>query len=418
MTYSSWKQWYRRLPFSVKWFIVILLLKPILDSFYALKEISPFFSPLYIVGILSPIFALYAIINLPKPNYSRLDTLVGMFSACIILSCATLLVSDSFSFDSLEVVFKFITPCYLYYFIRRLVRTKQDLHGVFQTFIYSSTFVMAVFSYELIFTPIHIQLSRGLERLQGNYADVMNYVIYMAFGLLLCCYAYIEKPQSSTPTKRIILLATGLVFSLLILLNIHHTASYVVIGAILILFMFHNIKANAGAGILIFIATIAVVYVVASGSFKEKILPLVATDEKVYEGEKDNDALLHGRVGRWRNFLEFFNEKNTVVQLLGLPVGFDHPYMYISKGSHNDFVRTLMFNGYIGLILYILLLINLIYRALKYKIPMHFLGLGSLTILILYSISTTPLLYPTLLYVLLPIVAVMALPKYIMDEPA
>jgi len=417
MSFKNWKSWYRSLPWSLRWFVILVLIRPVVDNFYYLKEVSPLLSPLYFVGVATPILALYTIIKKSKPNYSRLDTYMGIFSLLIAISCCSLLISDLFGMEAIEFTLKFSFPFFIYFFCRRLIRTKEDLHGVFQTFLYSTFFVIGIFCYELIFNPINIQISRGLERFQGSYADVMNYAIYMSGGILIICYAFIEKSSHTTLStlRRLIPLLFAIILGVLLLFNIHHTASYTVFFAILILFLLHTLKANLGYGIVFVIAVGALVYFDGSTSFDEKIRPLIETDISVYEGDKDSELLLHGRVGRWMRFFDHFNAASSVVQLFGLPLGMDHPYVYIGKGSHNDFVRTTMFNGYIGLIVYVLILLNLLTRIVSYNLPMRFLGFGTMAVIILYSISTTPLLYPPLMYVLLPVFAMLALPQKAMD---
>lgn len=417
MTFSEWRTWFKELPNVVKWFVIIVLLRPLFDNFYYLKEVSVFISPNYIIGVLTPVLAFYSIQRLKKPNYSRLDTYMYIFSAVTGLACGALLLSDAFSFDSIEFSLKLGFTCYMYFFSRRLIRSKEDLHGVMQTFMYSSLIVVVVFSYELIFNPINIQISRGLERFQGNYADVMNYAIYMTISLLILCYTFLRKDIPVSNTKKTILLAFAAVFSVLILFNIHHTASYGVVLAIIILFLIYNFRRNAVIGLAVFFSIVSIIYFIGSETIDEKVMPLIETDIKVYEGEKDNQVLLHGRVGRWMSFIDYFMQQNSIAQFFGLPLGFDNPYMYISKGSHNDYVRTLMSVGYIGLLMYILIIINIVFRILRYKVEFQFLGLTSVSILVLYSISTTPLLYPPLMYILLPVFSMLALPRQVMDSP-
>jgi hypothetical protein len=52
MTFREWKKWFKELPWSCKWFVIFILIRPVTDNFYNLKEISPVYSPLYILGIL------------------------------------------------------------------------------------------------------------------------------------------------------------------------------------------------------------------------------------------------------------------------------------------------------------------------------------------------------------------------------
>ncbi|MBL0340956.1 MAG: hypothetical protein IPP71_08525 [Bacteroidetes bacterium] len=286
----------------------------------------------------------------------------------------------------------------------------------FKLFIYSTLVVVIVFTYEMILGPINVQISRGLERYQGNYSDVMNYALYAGISLLIGFYAFMEKPKSVPPTKLTILLSITLLYAILILFNIHHTATWAVISALIVLFLLYNLKANLGIGIaVLFVAAVAVA-ALGPDSLEEKVAPLVETDIKVYEGEKENEQLLHGRVGRWMNFLDFFNSKNSFVQLFGLPLGMDHPYSYISKGSHNDFLRTLMFTGYLGVLTYVFILINLLIRISSQSITASVRGFGIMRMQLLYSISTTPLLYPILLYILMPILSYLALPSQLKQK--
>jgi O-Antigen ligase len=395
-----------------------VLIRPVIDNFYYLKEVSPFLSPLYIVGVLTPLLAIWTISRYNKPNYSRLDTFIGIYSVLILLSCTFLLIRDTFSFDAIEYTLKLSFPVYVYYFSRRLIRSKEDLHGLLQTFLYSAMVVGGIFLYELIFNPINVVYSRGMERFQGSYADSMNYAVYMTCSMLIVCYAFLAKADSYSFNKRVIPLAIVIVISTLMLFNINHTASYAVVFAILLLFLLHSLRANIGVGIIFTCATLGIIYTFGYETIDEKIKPLIETDIQVVEGEKGNEALFHGRVGRWQNFLGVFFEQSTPVQFIGLPSGMDKPYMYISKGSHNDFVRTLLFTGFLGLIIYLVILGNLFFRIIKYSTPGHFMGLAALAILVLYSISTTPLLYQPMMYVLFPIFCIYALPLHVLEQKA
>ncbi len=415
MTFKEWKFWFKNLDSPLKWFIIVILIRPIVDNFYTLKEISPFLSPLYILGALTPLLTAYAIAATKKPNYSRLDLYFGWFAILAGISSFTLLISDAFAFDAIDATLKFTIPLFLYFFSRRIIKSKHDLHGIFQTFMYSTLVVVTVYTYEMIFGPIRAEISRGFERFNGGYSDVMNYAIYAAGSLLIGFYAFIEKPKTVKKSTNTILLIVIIVYVILILFNIHHTSSYAVITSIIVLFLIHNFRDNIGLGLIALTIAISVFYAIGPDSITDKVSPLVQTDIQVYEGEKENEQLLHGRVGRWMNFLDFFNSKSSFVQFLGLPLGMDHPYSYLSKGAHNDFMRTLMFTGYLGLITYIIILINLILRVISHKVSISFLGAATLASLILYSVSTTPLLYASLLYLVMPIISLMALPKKEVD---
>src|SRR5207249_2259822 len=130
----------------------------------------------------------------------------------------------------------------------------------------------------------------------------------------------------------------------------------------------------------------------------------------VYSGDVEESFMLHGRVGRWERMVEIFDNSSFAVQFLGFPVGLERPYNYLTVGPHNDFLRNLFCSGYIGLICYVLFLINIFGRIIKHEISMVYLGLGALACLILYSIATTPTLYTSFLYIVLSIFAYFTIP--------
>jgi len=316
---------------------------------------------------------------------------------------------------AIENTFKVTMPLFLFFFCRRFIRSKEDLHGVFVTFLYSAVFVIIILGYELIFNPISVQVSRGLERIQGHFADVSNYAIYSTCGLLIAGYIFFDKKNKWELKKRTIIFIATLAVSLLIITNIHHTASYVVVLALLFLFVLSNLGSNIGGGILIGGLIFLLIYLFGKDAIEDNFLKLVETDIKVYEGEKGNEALLHGRVGRWQHILQVFSDTGIFSHWFGITSEFKEPYNYISKGAHNDFIRILMFSGYTGLIIYLILLFNIFKRSFFHNTPMKFLGLGTLAIIFLYSISTTPTLYAPLLYVLIPVICMLALPKKMMN---
>jgi O-antigen ligase len=410
MLLKEWKLWFRSLPWLLSWFVVLIIIRPLIDNFYYLKEVSPFLSPLYIVGVLTPVLSIIAISRIPLPNYSRLDTIMRIYGFFIFISCFFLLIGDFFSMNSLEFSLKLSLPVFLYFFCRRLIRSRKDLQGVLFAFAISSVFVIALLTYELIFNPISVHLSRGLERIQGNFADVSNYAFYATCGVLIAGYFYFDKKAEWTFRSRVILFLFFFALSLLISINIHHTASYAVIVTLFLIFLVNNLKDHKGGAVFFILMSTVLVYAFGKEAIDENILPLIETDIQVYEGEKESEALLHGRVGRWMSFLDEFSESGVVSQFIGMPAGMDNPYKYISKGAHNDYLRVLMFTGYIGITTYLIFLGSVFMRALKRGTETRFLGLGAFAIISMYSVSTTPSLYAPLLYVLIPVISFLAIP--------
>jgi len=416
MTFKEWKYWLGSLPWHLRWFVILVLIRPVVDNFYYLKNISPFLSPLYIVGIATPALAILAIFTYRRRDRSVLDLLFILWSLFIFISLLFMFAYDPMSVTFLEYFLKLSMPVYLFFFLRLLIRSRRDLDGVLQTFLYSALFVVAIFLFELIVNPVKVLKTRDLERIQGYYGDVMNYAIYISQGFLVVCYFYFRrrKTQSSFTRNRTLIITA--VLCVAALFKISHTASYAVFLSLLCLFILFNLKTNKTAGFTLIIGIIAVGYFFGGETLEKKIAPLLKTDIAVYEGKKTSERLLHGRVGRWKNMLEQFSEFPVAAQFFGMPLTQADSYAEVSTGAHNDFVRILFFSGIGGLILYLLILFNL-FRQMRYLTPeFHFLALGSVCILFLYSISTCPTLYAPMLYILFSVFSYLALPKNVLAE--
>ncbi len=416
MTYKEWKYWLKSQPWHLRWFTVLVLIRPIVDNFYYLKNISPFLSPLYLVGIATPILCVYAIIYFKRKDRSVFDFLFGIWTILILLSLTFMFINDPLSKTFLEYFLKLSMPVYLFFFLRLYIRSQKDLDGLLQTFIYSSLFVVGVFLFELIVNPIKVLKTRDLERIQGYYGDVMNYAIYLSQGFLIMCYFYFRRKNTQPLSVRMRNLVLVVILCIACLFKISHTATYGVFVSIFLLFILFNLKTNKTAGFLLIIAISLIGYFFGSEAIEKNIAPLLKTDVAVYEGKKANERLLHGRVGRWKDMLEQYSNFPIAVQFVGMPAVLKNSYAEVSTGAHNDFVRILFFTGYLGLLVYTLTFVFLFSR-LKYLPPhTHFLALGTLAILILYSISTCPTLYAPMLYILYAVLSYLALPTNILTK--
>jgi len=416
LNYKDWKYWLKHLPWHLKWFVVLVLIRPIVDNFYYLKNISPFLSPLYIVGILTPLLAAYTLLYFRKKDRSVLDFLFGLWGFLIFFSLFFMFMNDPTSKTFFEYFLKLSMPIYLFFFLRLLIRSQRDLDGVLQTFLYSSLFVVGVFLFELIVNPIKVQKTRDLERIQGYYGDVMNYAIYLSQGFLIVCYFYFTKKNIQSAFERNRLLIFTILICIACLFKISHTATYGVFVSIFALFVLFNLRTNKTAGFVLIIVVSASAYFFGGEAIDKNVAPLLKTDIAVYEGKKSEERLLHGRVGRWKAMLEQFSGFPVTAQFFGMPLTLEDSYAEVSTGAHNDFVRILFFTGYVGVIIYLAIFIALFMRLRYLRSHQHFLALGAITILLLYSISTCPTLYAPMLYILYAVFCFMSLPKSVIAQ--
>lgn len=388
-----------------------MLLRPIIDNLYFLKNISPFLSPLYIVGVLTPLLVILAIAKKPKPKQSKLDRFFKIWSVFLLIGIFFVILFDPLTMDSFEFLLKLSIPIYIYFFARIFIQNKQDLDGILTTFLYSGIFVAAVLLYEVFFGAIRLVESRGMDRLQGSFGDVVSYGIYLTFCFLIATYFYFSRRGEMPKIKRSRMVIIVGVLCVMTLLNIHHIASYSIFLGILLLFIVFNFKANKGAALVLSVLVFLIFYLFGQPIIEKKIAPLLETDIEVYEGEQDSDRLMHGRVGRWTGMIETFTNENIFAQFFGYPTTLKYSYHYVGVGSHNDYVRILFLSGYFGLFYYLTLLVIFFNRAKKLHNATKYLAYGTLGILVLFSISIVPTYYPPFMYVVMSVFAYVALPK-------
>jgi len=409
--FKNWKIWLKSKPWILKWFIILVLLRPIIDNLYFLKNISPFLSPLYIVGVLTPLLSIYVLLKTPKPVSTKIDRYMKIWSFFILLGTFFVILYDPLTKDSFEYLLKLTLPVYIYFFTRRFIQNKEDLDGILTTFLYSGIFVAAILLYEVVINPIRIEESRGMDRIQGSFGDVVSYGIFLTFSFLIATYFYFSRQGTQTYRKRLRTLLIVGSLAILALINIHHIASYTIFAMLLLLFLVFNFQKNKAAAIGISLMLFILFIFFGQPILEEKITPLFETDVAVFEGEQDQERLLHGRVGRWEYMAEIFTNESIFAQFFGYPTTLKYAYHFVGVGSHSDYVRILFLSGYTGLYFYLLVLFYFFKRSRKTVLPIRFLSYGLLGIIGLYSISIVPTYYPPFVYIMMSVFAYIALPK-------
>lgn len=410
MKFAEWKSWYRSLHTVYKFFIWLILLRPLVDGFYFLKEISPLASPLYIAGVVNFLLAVYCILRFRKIYYSSVDSAYMLYMTCLILSLIMLMTRFNFEMISVEVAFKTLNPALLILVARRLVRNPKDVDGILQTFLYSAIIVAGIMIVEIWIKPFKEISSRGMERLEGAYADVLNYSIYLVMSLLIVCFFYLRKNISFSKNVRLYLLLSVIAFSIVALTRINHVTTLAIFLGLLALFMLYIFRTGLIQAIMFMIAGFIVLQFFAADMIEENVLPLLKTDIEVYSGERERSQAFHGRVGRWERLWENFSMEPLMGQILGMPYTMTVYSGQIVGGSHNDFLRILFLTGFIGLIFYLIFLFQLFLQLKKFQTSYQFLLLGALSIILLYSISTLPMLYMPLMNAVASIFALACLP--------
>lgn len=415
MSFKKWKIWFKKLPWKHKWFIFLLLFRPLIDLTHDIEVLSSM-TLLHIVGGFTFIIIIFLyILGKLSPKIKSASSISGLFifwSLLLILNSVLILV-ELFTLDRLHLVLKLLLPAYLYLFFRDFINSKGNLDGTLQTILYSAIIPSSLLLYEILISPFRIVRSRGLERIMGGYPDVVSLALFFLGILLIAGYYIAEKIEKSAIKRKDVVWGVIVVsFCILGLLNINHTASYITFIFLLFFLFFSSLRVGKkgkiiGVSILVFSGLI-----IFLSQVNERIEHLLNTDIRVIRGEVDVVFAFHGRMGRWQRHWDYFSDNASFPEKLVGVIGVKRPFM-ISAGEHNDYLRILYATGYIGIFVYFCMLIALFKRSAKMPKSQQFLVKGMLLILLLMSVSTAPTFYNFINFLFIPIVAYTVLPKSI-----
>lgn len=407
MKHREWKSWVRSKPWALRWFIYLVLLRPVIDNLYYLKHVSPFLSPLYIVGVLSPLLALGALLRFRMRFNTPADRVFRLWSIMLLIISIAMLILWGPNLVTLSNVLKFIMPAYLYFFLRTLVQGRRDLEGLIRTFMYSLVIVLAIFFYELFLGPIRITESRGLTRYQGNFGDVFNYGLYISFGLIFLAYHQLQAGRYRFNLRGLLRLTMILGIGVLVLLRINHAATLIVFSSITLIFIYYLTRRNALPIVLMVLMGALMFQYKGDQLFEENVNPLFEKEFQVLSGDVNEEQLFHGRYGRWQYYLDYYNSRDIISRTLSVPLFNPHDPVFLTTGggSHNDYIRIGMYSGLLGLFLYLLFHWRVFRLRTRLPAEDRFLVGSALLMVLLYSITLTPTLYAPLLYMLYAIFA-------------
>lgn len=399
--------WIKSLPFEQKWIHFVILFFPFFATTWDEKSLG--ISPLQILGFTVLIFSMLFTFRMNKRN-TRIDYTLFVFNIILYLNIFALLFEHN-DFSTFSLGLKIILPFSLYGYFSRSIGNYLSLEGFFITFLIASIFPILVLFYEILFDPIrevyNTESRGGGLRLSGFYSDLFGYMSHLIGGYVIYGYFFIKSLRGSK--KHWVMSVNGFTFVTTIFLvgiyNLRHQASWAV-SLILILILFSYAVAFIGIAnrILLLLAVLAAM----SYFYLEVFETLYAKDLNVFNGDASSTAALNGRVGIWERYFYYWEDFGLVAKLFG--VGFELHFatkIMMSGGMHNDYVRLFFSTGILGFIIYISWLLKLLLLAMRVKTTeLRFLFLSTMVILILYSVSSLPLLSAGILaYLLMAILA-------------
>jgi len=301
------------------------------------------------------------------------------------------------SFSQFGKTIRAILPFVLFFYFRKHINTLIDIEGFLITFLISSIFPIITLYYEILFDPIrevyNTDSRGGGLRLSGFYADLFGYMSHLICGFICYCYFYIKYLNKKK--KHFVFSNLGFLIVLLICLigiyNLRHQASWAVSLTLIILFVYFIRKKVSVLQLFVFLL---IMIGVGTYFYFEVFEVLYAKDINVYEGEAKDTAALNGRVYIWKKYFAFWEDFNFASQWFGVGIAqHDKSRVMMGGGMHNDYVRFFFSTGIIGILCYFSFLIYVLKNVVKIRIiELKFLMLSSIIVVLMYSISSLPLL--------------------------
>lgn len=432
MNFKEWQYWYKSLPLAKKWFVILILIRPITDNFYDLKEVSVLTSPLYIIGILTPILVLLSLTSsgLRSASKTNLDIPFYIWSLLVFLNCSYFFFTQ-LTLVALGDAIKYTLPILLFLYCRRFIQNKTDLLGILQTFLYASIFPFGLLLYESIFNPIAIEYMSGRgggSRIRGGYGDIMNYAIYTIGSLMILFYYFISKSNTAayykdkvttgvrnawfyTKSMNPVWVVAGVIWGLFVLSSIKHVSTWGNFLMLLSMLMLFNLKNFKGILIVLAFSTIVIPFF-AQDIYNSMLEPLIQKEINAVSGDGELETLGNGRMTRWERYFEIWEKMPVSNHLFGVSFsGFQESSVMMSLGMHSDYIRNLFLTGIVGILFYCLFLVAMFIRSFSLRsFADKYLAMCSVLTVILYSLSTMPSLYAPFLYLLYCIYAFTLLP--------
>ncbi len=397
---GKWYNWVREQPWTIKWFVYLLLLRPVLDRFWQIKDPLLNLSILDVVGVLVPAVILFLIAGRQLPSFEpKIPDKIFLALGGIVLSNLVYFFIIRTTLPWFGVLLKILMPFLLYFYLRHWLTSQRTLHGLLTTFVYSCIFPALIFFIETVANADPAQVSRGMERYSGGYADVFNYSIYFIFLFLIIAYTNMADRRKGSWLSNDFFPVITAAITIFVMIRIHHMASLVVF--IILFFVWVLFRLYRGRLLSTFIIINLLVAFSVGIQLTDHMLPLVENEIAVIKGEKKVEKALHGRFQRWQSMLADFNQSNILFRIMNPAFAEPHSYGYMIAGSHNDYLRMLFLGGYAGLALYLVFL----YLVFSIRSQLHFSRLflknSAFLILVLFSITSVPTMYAPMMYIIL-----------------
>ena len=232
------------------------------------------------------------------------------------------------------------------------------LHALPYGFVLASRVLSIIYLRSMCEFATLVDASQDIERVEWTDPNYFGFVIGMG---VVCAINLMFQKQAKSRVVLILLIATIIGSSIVLVLNASRGALLSVLIVALIIILFSKTRTVIKIGAVLF--GIGLVYFLYSGGYMELLM------YRISQGVGDGGG---GRINIWQKKLfTFFNEANVGELLFGIGyyngyfLGYGH-----GQGFHNDFIAFLVDYGLVGFILFVVPLIRLLIGSFRINVSL------------------------------------------------
>lgn len=368
--------------------LLLLVLRPLVDATWFLKNTDVGVSPLQVLGAGLPAFFVLAL-------WTKRGAFVAVWKSHwhVLLWGALLLVAAVAALAiqpdgaSAGTALKFVLPplalLFGYFFVHDDATRERAALALTIAGVVPLLFVL----YELLVRPMGLSVRGGVPRFTGPYAQTAVYGVH--FSLMLLGAGYLALKRQGWIWFLVLLAAVGVMG--ITAAFVVHVSTWAVLAALTgltLLFLLRRkswLRAALLAGTVI-VTTAAGFLLRPEHTYRWVLL----RDVEIAKGEFPAEQFANSRGLIWSNIVRDYARLPLHAQLFGSSHSGRNYFHATGFGAHNDFLRILMTTGIAGLALYLLWLARAVRSVLRQKELCMYIGAACLVVLLGYSVALTP----------------------------
>ncbi len=393
----SFSQWFKNLPWDFKFVIVVMMFRPFIDQYYSLSIPGLGISPLEVFSGLTYIALISGVVLRRSKAHSvsggAMRVLGYVFTLNLLLSW-----DGNFSIWWLSFILKSTFVFVLYGYYEKTILFREDVLNIFKVYGFGAVVSAGYFVFYALTAGGETQVSRGFVRFTGGYADIFIISIYTFIALALMQFFYYRAESSINRRRYLYGLLVVNAYAIFVLLNINHNLSNIVYVVMTLMFLAQVFKVRGVIPALLSSGLIVVaLFYYSNGA--DRFVELLGTEMEVARGDEDAGRMFHGRMDRWMYLYDDWQKQNTVSLFLGASLS-DSEYKipYFTGITHNEYLRMAFSSGIVGFGLYLFFIVSMFISVYRHNYrPLKFMGYNLLVILFLFSFTSVPLMYQSLM---------------------